>query len=351
MTAKSTGKGKSKDTSTTTSTATAPAGLAQQNAVGNAALAASLPKAADEGSALLADDTAVTQVEKDTVAWLAKSYGVTEGSVPELEAKAREALAGVPKAQIKAYKAAGLTDADLVALSFYTTNAAYAINAVLRGLITTSAWQRAYRPWAERAAAALTKMPPGAMNQQGDQRIDPSQGAKKTILFDTVYRYDSLGRAAFANLFKGQYKVGATLAEPAFLSTTLIKGSYGGGEGGGVSRTITDAGQAKNISALSAYPAENEALLPPGSTMQITAITDAKGKSVADPGKVKSAEALAKGSYEVTAKLVSVGGSPGQGAADTAGKGGKGGTSAAPQPASAGKDAVAKGAKAASKAP
>lgn len=255
---------------------------------------------------VVAVDPAV-KAEQDTIAWLGKEMGVTLGTVNQFVGAAQGALAKIAAKDLKNYHDHGLTDEDLLAVAMYTTNAAYAINAILRGQIKDPAWAAAYSGWGAKAAAALPKMPKGAVNKQGEGKIDPSQADTARINFDTVYRFDGLDRPAFQNLFLSGYKVGASLTEPGFLSTTLIKGSYDLGKTG-ITRTISNASAAKNISALSAFPAENEALLTPQTKMTVTSIVDRDtGAAVSDPSKKYTAEQLKTSNFEVATRLDEVG--------------------------------------------
>ncbi len=191
-----------------------------------------------------------------------------------------------------------LPDEELQAVILYTGQPAYAMNAILRGLLKSDYWE-GYKQWIEPAKRGLAKLPGGARNFQqanpmfatgydeakgkSPDEFSLSDDLKKNMLttdkpvdaiidFDTVYRADYWGDA-FNQAFANRYQVGRTFEEPAFLSTSLVKGSYDGGLAP-VNLIITNVkNQAKSLLDLSQFAAEKEALLPPGSRFQVTKIT------------------------------------------------------------------------------
>ena len=205
--------------------------------------------------------------------------------------------------QKRTYATAGLTEEDLIAVAFYTTNAAYAINAVLRDLIYDEVWVAAFKGWGDKAAAAIRKMPAGARNSQGDAgTLDPTKSDDAIVALEAVYR-NMEWSAFFTPVFEAEWKQGRLIQDNGFMSTTLIKDSYGADMS--VKSTIGNVSDAKVIQALSVYPSENEALLPPGTQLRIDDIVDRDtGANIADPA-VTHAGDLESHKYDIAMEIVS----------------------------------------------
>lgn len=204
----------------------------------------------------------------------------------------------------------GIAPDDLVALAYYTTDAAYPMNAILRGLLKSQPWIDAYGKYTPGAARALAALPQGARNYQGKDEAEFAKFAKKSkvermfsstkkldpdlvdkkqspdaiVPIKAVYRNSSWFGVPFAQ----DYRVGNTFVEKAFLSTTLIKDSYG--KDMPIKWTINNAQVGRSLFGISAQTEEKEVLLPPGQQFKITSIVliDKAKKTqtpVADPIK------------------------------------------------------------------
>ena len=291
-----------------------------QSTLGNEAVqgkVAAAPPEDDGGGVLDAYLAGLTPDQRDreqkTMDWLGSKES-TPDRVSEFEDQARAVTDGLTDAQWDAYADQGLNDDDLDAVAFYTSNAAYAINAVLRGQVHHPDWLDAFGSWSARAAAALPKLPRGATNSQGGELIDATKADDAHIDFDEVYRADDWS-AHFTPMFLSDYRVGGVIQEPGFMSTTLVKGSYGADMA--VQRVITNASSGKNISALSIFASENEALFAPGTRLKINSIVDADtGKRIANPSAVYKPEELETHKLDVEMAVLEVGGSGGKQPAD-----------------------------------
>jgi hypothetical protein len=222
---------------------------------------------------------------------------------------ARTAFKQIAPADLDRYRQAGLTTEEMMALYLYTTNVAYSMNAVLRGQIEDPHVIRTLSPWCDLASSGARKLPSGAKNaQKGAGKIDPNAADDDWVDFDTVYRVDDW-RDGFNQVVFDSYRQGGTLTEPAFLSTSMVKGSYIGG-GSQVSRTIKGAQGAKTLRELSESPTENEALVPPGMSMKIDGIRDRDtGATIKDVGDhFGSVDEMTKHKIEVDATLQGGGG-------------------------------------------
>lgn len=231
-----------------------------------------------------------------------RSRGCEPGNSGTFAAEAMDAVQRLTSEQKRTYAAAGLTEEELVAVAFYTTNAAYGINAVLRGLIFDEVWVAAFKPWGDKAAAAVRKMPEGARNSQGDAgMLDPTKGEDEIISLEAVYRNMDWS-PFFTPVFTDEWKEGRMIQDNGFMSTTLIKDSYGPNMS--VKSTIEKVSDAKVIQALSVYPSENEALLPPGTQLRINDIVDRDTNAkVADPGRTYGAS-LEDHKFDIAMEIV-----------------------------------------------
>jgi hypothetical protein len=189
----------------------------------------------------------------------------------QLEKSAREALGQVGADNISRYLGLGFSPDEILAVALYTTAASYVMNAILRGQVENESLIRIFSPWIDKTAEALAKLPEGAKNAQTGSKIDDNLGDDDWVSFDEVYRVDKWD-GAFPQAALG-WKQGGTIREDAFLSTAIKPGIYSLGRDD-VSRTIRNASAAKSVRDLSEIDGENEALLPPGSTMRIDAIRE-----------------------------------------------------------------------------
>jgi len=158
---------------------------------------------------------------------------------------------------------------DMVIVALYTTQAAYALNGVLRGLLKSARWVDTFKPVASKLASALAKVPKGAKNMQAGKKLDPKESGTKIVNFDRLYRNDDWN-PVFEKVFAEEYQVGRVLEDPAFFSATMIKDSYK--PSAPVKRTIEGVSMARSITSLSGATEEREALFPPGLRLQIASI-------------------------------------------------------------------------------
>lgn len=209
----------------------------------------------------------------------------------------------------RANKYKDLSDEELRAVILYTGQAAYAMNAILRGLLKSKYWD-VFRRFLEPAKAGLAKMPRAternlhktinALSDDPTQEayeqaqktdtvpdllkphvLDPKKGVHDQITIDTVYRAD-YWNPAFEQAFPNRFKVGTTFEEPGFLSTTFVEGSYGGAAP--IQMTITGLQSGASVADISQVTVEKEVLLSPGLRFKVTKITlkDARGKDNGD---------------------------------------------------------------------
>ncbi len=188
-----------------------------------------------------------------------------------------------------------MSDEDIIMVLLYTTQASYAMNAILRGQLKSKPWVDAYGKLAVASAKALKKAPKGAKNVQGKAgAIDPTQAAEKIVPIGTVYRSD--GWSGFFNpVFASEYQTGRSLEERGFLSTTLVQGSYSANAP--VRKTIEDAKVAREVADLSMVKSENEALFPPGQRFQIVSIECEDTKAGGRVAVSNPAQAFPKADY------------------------------------------------------
>lgn len=88
--------------------------------------------------------------------------------------------------------------------------------------------------------------------------LDPTQSDDAIVALEAVYR-NLEWSSFFTPVFEAERTQGRLIQDNGFMSTTLIKDSYGADMS--VKSTIGNVGDAKVIQALSVYPSENEALL------------------------------------------------------------------------------------------
>lgn len=162
---------------------------------------------------------------------------------------------------------------DMTLVAFYTTQASYALNAVLRGQLVSDPWVGAYGELARKTGEAVKRAPQGIANclktVNGETLHDQKQKADKVVALGDLYRIDSWS-GFFDPVFASDYQVGRQLEEPGFLSTTVNKGAYNGE--GQVKKTIEGGKVARSISDMSTVGTENEVLFPPGERFAITSI-------------------------------------------------------------------------------
>jgi hypothetical protein len=207
--------------------------------------------------------------------------------------QANKQFAGITLASLRANDALkAIAPADLEALAWYTTDAAYPMNAILRGLLKSQPWLDAYGKYTAGAARALAALPQGARNFQGKDEAEFAKYAKKSkvermfsstkkldpdlvdrkqspdaiVPIKAVYRNSSWFGVPFAQ----DYRVGNTIVDKAFVSTTLIKDSYG--KDMPIKWTINNAQVGRSLLGISAQTEEKEVLLPPGQQFKITRI-------------------------------------------------------------------------------
>ncbi|MBL8786909.1 MAG: hypothetical protein JNJ59_18535 [Deltaproteobacteria bacterium] len=188
-----------------------------------------------------------------------------------------------------------MKDEDIAIVMLYSSQAAYAMNALLRGQVKSKAWVEAWGPLVAQAEAALKKAPKGVRNKQyKTHRDDPTvlMDAKakedKIVPFKTVHRSDGWN-GAFEEYFANAFKTGATLDEPAFLSTSTVAGSYR--DDMPVNRTIEDVKVARSVADIAALRDENEVLFPPGQRFQVVSM-ELEDKARGARFAVKSGTAL-----------------------------------------------------------
>lgn len=208
----------------------------------------------------------------------AVSYCITKESTPDdaanwLQQSTQWLNVVKNKPEVYARYSKVMTDDEIILVVLYTTQASYAMNAVLRGQLKSKPWVDAYGKLAADSAKALKKAPKGATNAQGSGAdralIDPSRAEDKIVPIGTVYRCDNWS-GFFDPVFASEYQTGRALEEPGFLSTTLVQGSYGSTMP--VRKTIEDAKVSRSVADVSAVKTENEALFPPGQRFQIVSI-------------------------------------------------------------------------------
>jgi len=194
---------------------------------------------------------------------------------PALVAEAELHVATLKTEKPDVYKRlqATMNDRDLVMVALYSSQASYTMNAVLRGQLKSEPWVNAYAGLAAEAAAALKKAPKGVVNKlhtvQGKKLVDDSKKDDKVVPVGNVYRCDSWS-GFFDPVFANEYRVGRSLKEPGFLSTTVNKGAYAADAP--VKKTIEDPKIARAIGDMSMVATENEVLFPPGQRFQIKSI-------------------------------------------------------------------------------
>ena len=198
------------------------------------------------------------------------------------------------------YYEMGLRREEIMAIALYTTNAAYTMNAILRGQVDNDTAIAGLSPWIDLCVSGMAKLPRGAQNAQNGGAVDDAQNDDAWVDFDTVYRADHWG-SAFTPLVRSEFAVGATIGEPAFLSTAVVPGLYGVGA---VKRTIHNASAGKMIRDFSKTSAENEALFAPGTEMRIDTITDrTTGEAVDDLGATYG-DTLEQNKFDVEATML-----------------------------------------------
>lgn len=191
----------------------------------------------------------------------------------EADPLAKYKNASLDKKDIEALRAFGLSQDEIMAVNLYTTQAAYVMNNVLRGLVKNEKAVRTYLPWCLKLDSALAKLPKEVSNGQfWGEKVDDSKAEGESIDLQNVYRTD-IWTDGMASYMQANWKVGAKVADPAFLSATTIKGSYVGNSP--IGRTIDVSGNAPaSVLNLSNNKKENEVLFRPGTQMQIDSITD-----------------------------------------------------------------------------
>lgn len=254
-----------------------------------------------------------------------ESKGSNPGNIAVFEGQARGHVEKIKKESPKQFQELaehGVSEEDMMAVAFYTSNAAYALNMVLRGAIKRPAWVSAYRPWGAKTTAALQRLPSGVRVEPAkrgaftgvvDATLGGFKGGSKTKRkpLEKVTRKDSF-YPPFVKVFRG-WAVGGTMTESGFLSTTTVEGSYGGDMP--VTRELRGIGNiAKELDILSLYASENEALLPPGSKFRISKITEedpATGASqdVASPAAKYPGDGFTGKKWRIQAEAVSLPGS------------------------------------------
>lgn len=189
-----------------------------------------------------------------------------------------------------------MSQAEIAGVIAYSGQASYGINAVLRGQVKSKNWVKHLKPIVPLATAGLAKLPDGARNFQGtkvemkfaeldnkplDQNLmlDPTKDANAVLAISEVYRADGWN-PAFSAYFRDEVVEGRTIVEPAFLSTTVIRGSYGGAAP--VTRVIREP-KGKSIVDLSLIGSEKELLMAPGQRFVIDKITLKGGKKKGGP--------------------------------------------------------------------
>ena len=170
------------------------------------------------------------------------------------------------------------------AVTYYTTMAAYPMNAILRGQLRSRRWN-IIGDMVQKSTKGLLMLPEGTSNTLQAYKA-PGEGGgsgkeekildsgkdkdKDGVAYSKVFRNDDF-KAHFIPIFKRDFYKGSVLFEPAFFSTTIIKDSYGANFP--IKRTISDLkGASRSISDLSTYAAEKEALFPPGCSFKINKI-------------------------------------------------------------------------------
>jgi len=168
-----------------------------------------------------------------------------------------------------------MSDEQIANVILYTTNAAYPMNAILRGQLKSAKWMGAYGAAVKDVVKSLKKMPKGVKNEQGKNAddtpnlLDKDKGEDKIVPIGSVYRND-LWSSFFDPVFVNDFKVGRALEEPGFFSATVVQGSYQ--PNAPVRRTIEGAKVSRSLEDISAVNTEREALFAPGQRFSITNI-------------------------------------------------------------------------------
>lgn len=173
------------------------------------------------------------------------------------------------KGNLARHRSAGMSDLEIKYVMLYTTNFAYAMNAMLRGDVKSERWTKLMGPMVQPILTALGKVPSGARNKQFTQRIDKAKNDNDIITYDKVYRADSWS-PQFADYFASEIRAGHTLTEKGFLSTTILQGGYG--TKAQIHRTIENAKLSRSVGDISALPNEAEALFTPGNSFKVTRV-------------------------------------------------------------------------------
>ena len=198
-----------------------------------------------------------------------------------------------------------LNGAELFALVLYSTNAAYPMNAMMRGLLKSQAWQDLYGEYMAPLVAGLRKLQAGAVNHQavddaavkqhqeltGTKRtrfngkkiakreaaaqalipgmaskmIDPTQSPTARLDIKTLYR-----NMRYEGVDFSQFVVGGTITEAGFMSTSAKKDAYGAGHP--VKWTMTNVKNARSLAGISQMTSEFELLLPPGQQFKVVRV-------------------------------------------------------------------------------
>lgn len=210
-----------------------------------------------------------------------------------------------------------LNDAQLMSLCLYTTNAAYPLNAMLRGLLKSKGWVEAYGHYLDPLGSGIRNLHAGVQNHQDAN--DPSlikyqelMGTKRTAFngrkvaarhkeaeellpslhskmvskeakpsdrldITTVYR-----NMRYEGMDFSQFVVGNTITEPGFSSTSAKKNAYGPNHP--IKWTIQNVNNARSLAGISQLSNEFEMLLPPGQQFKVVRIervkTDGSNRTV-----------------------------------------------------------------------
>lgn len=166
---------------------------------------------------------------------------------------------------------------QLIAVAAYSTNMAYAMNGVLRGLLKSPHWARAFGPYIKDATKGLEALPQTANNFQGDYStddielftLDATKGPQETVTYDAAYRNDEWN-GMFIPVFARQYAVGSSISEPAFTSATIIKDAYK--PNAPIKKKLTKVKQSRSVHDVSTNGKEAEVLFPPGQKFKVTSM-------------------------------------------------------------------------------